>query len=162
MQTVGDLDQNDADVLAHGKEHLAQVLHLLVFLGGILDTSQLTDALHQIGDGRRKQLRHVLMGRLCVLDDVMQQRRDDGLGVQLLVRHDLSDRQGVDDIGLTAFALLAFMTLVSVLKSRANLAKVRGGVIASYGFFQQVVLFLQGHSKSPQFRLVGSSRKRER
>ena len=49
VQAVGQLDHDDPDVLRHGDEHLAQVLHLLLFLGGItgvLHLSQLGDAVH--------------------------------------------------------------------------------------------------------------------
>ena len=51
VEPVGDLDEDHPDVLAHGDEHLPQVLHLLVFLGGVLDAGQLADAFHQVGDG---------------------------------------------------------------------------------------------------------------
>ena len=36
MEPVGNFDQDDADVLAHGHEHLAKVLHLLLFGRGVL------------------------------------------------------------------------------------------------------------------------------
>ena len=36
MEPVGDFDQNNADVLAHRHEHLAKVLHLLLFGRGVL------------------------------------------------------------------------------------------------------------------------------
>ena len=33
VQSVGQLDQDNADILRHGEEHLAQVLELLLLLG---------------------------------------------------------------------------------------------------------------------------------
>ena len=51
VEPVGDLDEDHPDILAHGHEHLPEVFHLLVFLGGVLDAGQLADALHQVGDG---------------------------------------------------------------------------------------------------------------
>ena len=162
VEPVGDLDENDADILAHGDEHFPQVLHLLVFLGGVLDTGQLADALHQVGDGGREQLFHILVGGGGVLDDVVEQGGHDGLGVQLLFRHDLGHGQGVDDIGLAAFALLAIVALIGVLESRPDLGKVRGRIIHPYGLFQIFVLFLNGHTTSPQFRLAAPPRSRER
>ena len=162
VEPVGDLDEDDPDILAHGDEHLPEVLHLLVFLGGVLDAGQLADALHQVGDGGREQLLHVLVGGGRILDDVVEQGGHDGLGVQLLLRHDLGNRQGVDDIGLPAFALLAVVALVGIFEGRPDLGKVRGGVIHPYGFFQIFVLFLNGHAASPQFRLAAPPRSRER
>ena len=47
VQAVGDLDEDDADVLAHGHEHLAQILHLLLLERGILHARQLCDALDE-------------------------------------------------------------------------------------------------------------------
>ena len=157
VEPVGDLDEDDPDVLAHGKEHLPQVLHLLVFLGGVLDTGQLADALHQVGDGGRKELRHILMGGGCILNDVVEQGGLDGLTVQLqFLRHDLGHGQGMDDIRLAALALLALVALVGIVKGGAYLVKVSGRVVAPYGLFQQFILLLDGHGWSPRFRLAAS------
>ena len=48
VQPVADFDEDHPDVLGHGHEHLAQVLHLLLFLGDILHPRQLGDPLHQL------------------------------------------------------------------------------------------------------------------
>ena len=50
VRAVGQFDENDADVLGHGHEHLAQVLHLLFFLAGVLHARQLGDTLDQVRD----------------------------------------------------------------------------------------------------------------
>ena len=49
VQPVADFDENHPDVLGHGHEHLAQVLHLLLFLGGVLHPGQFGHPVHQIG-----------------------------------------------------------------------------------------------------------------
>ena len=46
VQPVADLNEDHPDVVGHGHEHLAQVLHLLLFLGGVLHPGQLGDPLH--------------------------------------------------------------------------------------------------------------------
>ncbi len=56
VRAVGDLDEDDADVLGHGHEHLAQIFHLLLFLARVVDARELGDALDQIGDGGEKRL----------------------------------------------------------------------------------------------------------
>ena len=49
VQAVTELDDHDADVTAHGQQHLAQVLGLQLFDIGKLDLGQLGDAVHQRG-----------------------------------------------------------------------------------------------------------------
>ena len=44
MQTVGELDDDHADILCHRHEDLAEVLRLLLFLRGELDLLQLGHA----------------------------------------------------------------------------------------------------------------------
>ena len=161
VKTVGNLNEDDPDILAHGHEHLPEVLHLLIFLGGVLDAGQLANPLHQIGDGGGKHPGHVLVGGRGVLDDIMEQGGLNGLGVQLqLLRHNLGHGQGMDDIGLAAFALLPLVAAVRIRKSGADMIEICGGIIASDGFFQKLILFLYGHLKSPPFLAGGADRGR--
>ena len=90
VEPVGDLDKDDPDVLTHGDEHFPEVLHLLIFLGGVLNPGQLADALHQIRHRGGGELGHVIIGGVRILDDIVKQGRLDGLGVQMqFLRHDL-------------------------------------------------------------------------
>ena len=47
VQAVAQFDDHDADVLAHGQQHLAKVFRLAVLHVGELDLGQLGDAIHQ-------------------------------------------------------------------------------------------------------------------
>ena len=155
VEPVCNFDEDDPDVLGHGDEHFAQVLHLLIFLGGVLDPGQFADAFHQVGNGGRENAGHILMGGAGILDDVVEQGGHNGLRVQTqFLRHDLSHRQRMDDIGLSAFALLIFMGLLGKFKGGPDLGKVRRRVVAADGLFQIVVLFQNGHGVSPRFRLA--------
>ena len=49
VQAVGHLDEDDADILGHGQEHLAHVLHLLLFHARVLHARELRDALDNVG-----------------------------------------------------------------------------------------------------------------
>ena len=49
VQPVGQLDDDDPDVLGHGHQHFPQVLRLLLLPGGVGDLAQLGDAVHQQG-----------------------------------------------------------------------------------------------------------------
>ena len=163
VEPVGDFDEDHPDVLAHGNEHLPQVLHLLVFFGGVLDAGQLADALHQVGDGGGEEFGHLLVGGGGVLDDVVEEGGLDGLAVQpQLLRHDLGHRQGVDDIGLAALALLVLVGLPREFIGGLDMLEVRGGVVAPDGLYQIFILFLDGHDTAPPFRPAESSRSRDR
>ena len=65
--------------LAHGQEHLPQVLHLLLFHGGVLHPGQLGDPLHQIGHRGAEALGDLLIGGVGILNAVVEQGGDDGL-----------------------------------------------------------------------------------
>ncbi len=106
VQTVGDLDEDDADVLGHRHEHLAQILHLLLFLGRVLHARQLGDALHDVRDGRAEAVGNVGVGHAGVLDHVMQQRRDDRVLVQPKVNGDVRRRDAVRHVGRAVLAHL--------------------------------------------------------
>ena len=77
VQPVGNFDENDADVLGHGHEHLADVLHLLVLDAGVLHARELGDALNDVGHSRAEGARNVGVGQRGILDHIVQQRGDD-------------------------------------------------------------------------------------
>ena len=120
VQPVGDLDENDTDVLGHGKEHLAHILHLLVFLAGVLHPGQLGDALHQIGHHGAELLFYVIIGHGGVLYNVVQQGGHNGILVQPHVHGDVRRRHAVGDIGGAVPPELAFMSGVSHLIGSTN------------------------------------------
>ena len=106
MQAVGDFDENDADVLGHGQEHLAQVLHLLVFLAGVLHARQLGNALDDVGDGTAELPGDVLVREGGVLNDVVQEGGHNAVLVQAHVGGDVGRGNAVRHIGAAVLALL--------------------------------------------------------
>ncbi len=82
VEAVGDLDHDDADVLRHGDEHLAHVLHLLVLFAGVLDARELGDAFDEVRDRRAELLGDVLIGQRGVLDRIVQEGGDDAVLVR--------------------------------------------------------------------------------
>jgi hypothetical protein len=102
VQTVGQLDQQDADVLGDGQDELAQVLGLTRMFGLQLQLRQLGDALDQLGDLFAKQLADLFLGDRSVLDHVVQQGRDDGGGVQPVLGQDAGHLNRVGVVGIAA------------------------------------------------------------
>ena len=94
MQSVRQLDQNDPDILGHGKKHLAQVLRLPFQLLRIpvpvtavvsveIDLLQLRDTIHQKRHVRAKLLLDLLICHDCVFHHIVQKSRHDRLLIQL-------------------------------------------------------------------------------
>ena len=83
MQPVRQLDEHHADILAHGEDHLADGLRLLLHAGGKVEALELGDAVHQQRDLRAELLaddvqRHVL----AVLHGVMEKTRGNGRRIE--------------------------------------------------------------------------------
>ena len=123
VQAVGQLDEDDADVLRHREEHLAQILELLL-LFGVAQHTQSGDAVHQLSDRGAELVLDLLIAKLGVLDAVVQQRRADGVRIQTHLDDDLRHRDRVDDIRLAVAALLPLMRLGGALIGGANFLDV--------------------------------------
>ena len=146
VQPVGHLDEDDTDVLAHGQEHFAQILHLLLRLGGGLHSRQLADPLHNVSNGGGKGLGNVLMGGIGILDGIVEQGGGNGLRVQMqLLRHDLSHRQRMGDEGRAVLAILTPVVLLGKFKGRTDQLKIGAGVILADSVLQTLVLLLHVH-----------------
>ena len=70
---------------------------------------QLRDALDDVGDLRAEQLLDAVDGGQRVFDDVVQQARRDGHGVQAHVREDVRDFERVDEVWLAGVAHLSLV-----------------------------------------------------
>ena len=134
VQPVAHLDENDPDVLGHGHEHLAQVLHLLLLFGGILHSRQLGDPFHQVGHGGAELLGDLVVGGVGVLDTVMEQGGNDGVHVQPQIGYQLGHGNGVGDIGLPCFAQLLAMVGIGVFKKPPAAVWYRHGVAGAVFF----------------------------
>ena len=91
MQPVGELDQQDADVVGQREQELAEVLGGALVLRLGLDLAQLGDAVDQPGDVLAEQFLDLLRGSERVLDGVVEDRGGDGQVVELQVGEDARD-----------------------------------------------------------------------
>ena len=84
MQTVGQLNDDNSDVLCHGKEHLTKVLSLNLYL--ILrqrQLGQLCNAINKKRNLRRKLLLDILTRLLGIFDNIMKETCNNGLFIHL-------------------------------------------------------------------------------
>ena len=121
VQTVGQLDQHDAHIARHGQQHLSEIFGF-GFRGRLrFQAVELGDTVHQVCNRLAKARADFVLGDGGVFHHVVQQRRHDGLRIQLPIGNDLRDSYRVRDIGIAALAPLP----------------VVGGVAELIGFFDQ-------------------------
>ena len=77
VQPVGELDQQDANILGDRQQQLAQVLRLLGLLRDEIELLQLGQALDELADVGAEELVDLLARGGGVLDRVVQQRDGD-------------------------------------------------------------------------------------
>ena len=78
VQAVGNLNEDDADILRHGKEQLLEVLGLRRSLITEDTTRDLSESINDLRHLRAKEVRDILDGILGILDHIVQQCRTDG------------------------------------------------------------------------------------
>ena len=144
VQAVADLDEHHADVLGHGHKELAQVFHLLLFQGGELHPGQLGDALDQLRHGLAELCGDIVKRGVGVLDAVVQKGREDGVGIQADLGHDLGHGQGVDDIGRAVLALLALVFFIGISHRPLHALQIGIGCVLGDGLHHCLIVVLKG------------------
>ncbi len=111
VQAVRELDEQDADVARDGEQKLAEVLGLLGLLGDEVEPLDLGEAVDEGADLGAEKLIDLGARRVRILDDVVQQRGDDGRVVELELGQDRGDFERMREVGSTGGALLRAMSL---------------------------------------------------
>ena len=113
MQAVSQLNQHDADVLAHRQNHLAQRFRLCFFLVGKIEFVQLRHAIHQHGDFLAEFLPNgVQRDALAVLHRVVQKPGGNRRRVKGQFHQNAGDKARMGEIRLPAFAVLILVRLL--------------------------------------------------
>ena len=133
VEPVGELDEDDADVLRHRQQHLADVLGLLLLVAVGAEARQLGDAVDELGDLRAEALLDVGQAVLGVLGDVVQERRLDGDRVDAELGQDLGRGDRVGDVRLARRAALAGVGLDRQVEGAIDGAEVGGRVVLGDG-----------------------------
>ncbi len=124
VRTVGQLHQDHAHVARHRQQHLAEALRLRLLAALEFELVQFGQAIDQFGDLGAEFLGQLALGDALVFHHVVQQRRHDGLHIQLPVRAQLGHRHRMGDVGLTTLAVLAQMGFVGKLEGLAHARQV--------------------------------------
>ncbi len=109
VEPVGQLHEDDADVVDHRQQHLAEVLGLALLARRELNRAELGHPLHHVGHVRPEELLDALDRRLGVLDDVVEEPRGDGDDVEVHVGEEIGDLERVDEVRLTGMADLSLV-----------------------------------------------------
>ncbi len=148
VQPVGELHQQDADVLGDGEQQLAQVLRLLRLARDELQPLQLGHPLDQLADLGAEQLVDLGAGGVGVLDRVVQERRGDRGIVELQVGQDRGDFERMGEIGVAGGALLRAMLLHGVDVGPVEKLLVGLGVVRRHPFDELVLAHHRRPSRS--------------
>ena len=100
VEPVGELDEDDPDVLGHRQEHLPDVLGLLLLVAVGAELRELRDAVDEVGDLGAEPLLDVGEAVLGVLGDVVEERGRDRDRVDAELREDLGRGDRVGDVRL--------------------------------------------------------------
>ena len=117
VEPVGELDDENADVLAHRQEHPAQVLRLPLLFAFELQGSQFGDTLDEQRHFFPEVVLHIFFSIGSIFDDIVQQTAHDGHLVHAEFCQDLRHRDGMDQIRLAGLSELPFMHLFGHIKS---------------------------------------------
>ena len=104
VQAIGQLHQDDPDVVHHRQQHLAEILGLPLLARRERNGAELGHPFDHVRDVGPEQLLDALDRRLGILDDVVQQTRGDRDDVELHVREQIGDLEGMDQVGLSGVA----------------------------------------------------------
>ena len=109
VEAVGELDEDDADVIHHGEEHLAEILGLTLLTRREGNGADLRHAFHNVRDLGAKELGDALRGSDGVLHDVVEQAGRHGHDVQLHVGERIGNLERMNQVRLARVAHLPFV-----------------------------------------------------
>ena len=148
VQPVGELHEDHAQIAHHREQHLAERLRLRFLAALELDLVELGDAVDELGDRRAEACCELFFGDRRVFYDVMQDRCDDGVGIDAQLREDVGGGDRMGDVGLASLAFLATVRLGTELRRLADALDLVGGQVGAGG--AQEVLETRGPAGAGQ------------
>ena len=132
VETVGEFDDDHADVIDHGEQHLADVFGLTSFRSEQIETADLGGAFDEAGDIGAKLFGDGGERNLGVFDDVVEQGGAERSDVELHVREDVGHLDGMREERLTGKAGLRFVLLGGEIVRAAEEFEVVAGTAAAH------------------------------
>ena len=128
MEAVSEFDEDDADVLRHGDEHLAKALGLAAALGdeGLraagerVELGEFRNAVDEFGYVVAEERTELVGGDATVLDDIVEERSGDGGAVEVELREVLRGGERVLDVGFAGVASLPVVGVGGKLEGAFN------------------------------------------
>ena len=135
VQAVGQLDDDDADVVDHRQQHLAEALGLPVFGGEEVELAQLGDAVDAARHFLAEAFPDLVEGDAGVFHDVVQQAGLDADHIHAHVGQDVGDHERMHHVRLAGVAQLAFVMFGGEAEGFFDRGEiVFGAVFANLGF----------------------------
>ncbi len=161
VQPVRQLHQQDADVLRHGDDQLAEILRLArdIRLRLQLEARELGHAIHKSCDLRPEQPFDLFERGERVLDRVVQQSCDDRRAVEPVLGENAGDFDGMREIRVARGALLRAVHLHRKDVGAVERVLVYVGIVGADTFDQFV---LPDHGALPARPRPGPARQRDR
>ena len=131
VKPIGQLDEDDTDVVDHGQQHLAEVLGLALLARGELNRADLRDALDDMGDFRAEQLGNTLRRGEGVFNDVVKQTGGDCHDVQFHVGEEIGDFERMNQVWFAGMADLSLVLEGREHVGAAQQLEVGLGAVAS-------------------------------
>ena len=128
MQAVGELDEEDTDVLAHRQHELAEILRLARLFRGQPEPRKLGYPIDQARDLGLKPALDLRELDRRVLDHVVQECGDDARRVEPGSREQVGDRERMGDVGIAVVAPLRPVSLYRQHVGGVDQGGVRLGV----------------------------------
>src|SRR5256885_5492492 len=109
MQPIGELNNNDADIVYHRKQHLADGLGLALFSGSVTDLRDLRQTVYEVGYLFSETLLDLFESGASVFYHIVKQTRSNADNIQSHLSEDIGDLKRVGQIWLPRFAHLPFV-----------------------------------------------------
>src|SRR3974390_119605 len=131
VQPVSELHQDDANVVDHGEEHLANVFSLTRFRGHHVEAANFRHALDEPRHFRTEPFLDAGDWKFGVFDDVVKQRGGKRGGVKTHVRKNVGYFQQMSDVRVAGASELVAVPLGGYIKSAAEKPGVLGRAIGT-------------------------------
>ena len=140
VKPVRQLDEDNADIFCHCKEHFSQVLCLFIhFICGIAQLTQLGDSIYQQCHLITKFLCQVFCSHRCILYHIMKKTCCNTFLIKLQICQNNCHTKRVNDIRLTGFTHLSVMGLFCHLVCFFDHGDVRRWMIFGHALHQFLI-----------------------